>query len=204
MSRQNIIIAAVVVIAIAIIVWAVMPNREEKATAQLDTIYKVEQAGQFDQAVSQYEALIKEYEGTQAAALAADYIERVKGYQERKLIQDVRKNLERVGLVMNGYREMMGDIPTSLEQLDSGEYMFDSDYIAEIPPEGYTYHLRFEPAVRSYTIFSRKDGAATAIRYDASGKTSVVSRPEYDGEIDREGLDTIVKGRMVFLQPKSG
>jgi hypothetical protein len=105
---------------------------------------------------------------------------------------------------MNGYREMLGAMPTSLEQLDGGEYMFDSDYIAEIPPAGFIYHLRFEPATMSYTLFSLKDGAETAIRYDANGKTSVISRSEYDGEIGREGLEKVEKGRMVFLQPSAG
>jgi len=200
MSRKNIIIVICAIIAILLVVWFVTPSREEKAKAQLDAIYKVEQSGQFDQAISQYEALIAEYESTQAAKLAADYIVRVNRYKDRLLEQEVRKNLERIALVLNGYREMMGTMPASIEQLDSGEYMFDSDYIAEIPFEGFMCYLRFEPVASSYTLFSLKDGAEKVIRFDASGKTTVMSKTEFDQEIGNVLQTGITKGRTVFLQ----
>ena len=200
MSRKNIIIVICAIIAILLVVWFVTPSREEKAKAQLDAIYKVEQSGQFDQAISQYEALIAEYESTQAAKLAADYIVRVNRYKDRLLEQEVRKNLERIALVLNGYREMMGAMPASIEQLDSGEYMFDSDYIAEIPFEGFMCYLRFEPVASSYTLFSLKDGAEKVIRFDASGKTTVMSKTEFDQEIGNVLQTGITKGRTVFLQ----
>ncbi len=203
MSRQKIIIAVVIVVAVGVAAWFLTPNREEKAQAQLEAIYQVEQAGKFDQALARYESLVEEYGGTQAAALAADYIERVIRYKERRQIDEVRRNLGRIALVMNGYREMLGTTPTSLDQLDNSDYMFDSDYIAEIPPEGYTYALRFEPAASTYTIFSVKDGAETAIVYDAQGKARVISLADYEKALEQEGLMKTVKGRMVFLQPSS-
>jgi len=204
MSRQNIIIVACVVAAISLIVWFVNPNSEEAAKAQLDAAYQIEQSGQFDQAVALYEKLIAEYQGTKAAELAADYIARVDRYKERLLIQDVRKNLERVALVMNGYREMMGTMPVSINQLDSGEYMFDSDYLAEIVPEGYTYYLRFEPSTSSYTIYSRHNDSAKSVSYKADGKAAAISEEELKREISASGMEQIEKGRMVFLQPSSG
>jgi len=204
MSRQNIVIVICVVVITGLVVWFVSPNREEMAKADLDVAYKVEQAGQSDQAVTLYEKLIAEYAGTKAADLAADYILRVDHYKERKLIQEVRKNIERVALVMNGYREMMGAMPASIGQLDSGEYMFDSDYIAEIVPEGYTYYLRFEPATTSFTVFSVRTYADKAVMSDAAGNVMAISRSDFEREISQEGLERITRGRMVFLQPPPG
>lgn len=200
MSRQKIIISLCVVVAIALVVWFVMPNQEEKAKSQLDAAYKIEQSGQFDQALVFYDQLINEYGGTEAAKLAGDYIDRVNLYKERLLAQEARKYLERIALVLNGYREMMGTMPTSIQQLDGGDYMFDSDYIAEIPPEGFACYLRFEPVTSSYSLFSLKDSAEKAVLYDASGKTSAISKAEFNQELAQGGLEKIVKGRMAFLQ----
>ena len=201
MSRQNIVIAFCSIVAIALVVWLVSPSREERAQEQLDAAYKVEQAGEFDQAISQYEQLVREYQGTEAAEKAVVYIERVERYKERRSIQEVRRNLDRVALVLNGYREMLGTAPTSLAQLDNGSYMFDSNYIAEIPPEGFTYYLVFKPAETSFVLFSRKDGAEKAVQYDAGGALTTISAADLDRFVKSEQLAETVKGRMVFLQP---
>ncbi len=201
MSRRNIIIAVCAVIAVILAVVMVMPDREEKARTRLDAAYEVEQSGQFDRAVALYEQLVAEYPGTAAARSAGESIERVMKHKFRVDIIETRRSLDRVALVINGYREMLGVMPTSLQQLDEGEYMFDSGYIADIPPEGFTYYLRFEPETSSYTLFSVRAADDQIIRYDGTGKTDIISRERLTEETSEEKWQQTVKGRVVFLQP---
>jgi len=202
MSRQNIIIAACCIVVIALVIWLVSPNHEEQAKSQLEAAYKVEQSGQFDQAIALYQTLIKEYDGTAAADLAVQSIARVETYKERKAIQEVQKNLGRVQLVLNGYREMTGKTPRSISDLDDERYMFDSDYVVGIVPEGFTYYLRFEKT-GGYTLYSHKEGAEKVVKRYDSNKADVIELSAFENEINAEGYVRSERQRFVFLEPSS-
>ena len=201
MSRQKIVIVACSIVIILLILWSVQPDLEDEAQAQLDAAYKVELAGELEKAVFQYEAVIDKYADTEAARSAADNIKRVKRYQERMLIQEVRRNLERVALVLDGYRSVAGQHPGSIEQLDNSQYMFDSDYVAEIPQEGFTYYLQFAPAGSACVLYAQKSGEEQIVRYLSRNDVTLISGAELDKVVNSEGLKKIVKGRMIFLQP---
>ena len=48
----------------------------------------------------------------------------------------LNKTLESVYLVLVGYQSMTGKVLTTIDQLDQGDYMFDSAYISEQIPSG--------------------------------------------------------------------
>jgi len=204
MSRQNIIIfVVIVVIAVVVVVFFATPDQEEKATAAFEAAYKIEQTGKLDQAIVAYQKLIDDYAGTEAGKRAKESVERITGYKARVSTLEARKVLDRLALVLNGYREMLGTVPASIKQLDSGEYMFDSDYMADIPPEGYTCYVVFEPVSTSFTLFSYRSEDGATVRLEANGKVAPVSKEELDREVGKAGLEKVEKGRVVFLQPAS-
>ncbi|PLY00108.1 MAG: hypothetical protein C0623_07955 [Desulfuromonas sp.] len=198
MSRKNILVS-VIVIMVALVIWAVIPDREEQALAEHQAAFEVEQAGNLDKAIALYEALIKEYEETVAATRAAQSIERINKLKERKAIQEVQKNLGRILLVLNGYNEMTGQSPRSLSDLDDGSYMFDSEYVAGIVPEGFTYYLRFEKD-GSYTMYSHKEGADQVVKRFGSNNVAVVPLAKFEKEIAVDGFTRKEFGRLIVFE----
>lgn len=200
MSRQNIIAAILVVIAAGLVLWLVSPDQEQKAKSALDAAYKIEQSGQLDEAVVLYEALIKEYDGTEAARSAVESIGRVEKYKERQAIQAVQKYLGRINLVLNGYREMLGSSPRSISDLDNENYIFDSGYVVSIVPEGMTCYLRFEKE-GGYTLYSHKEGEEKVVKRFNGNQMAVLSLAEFEAELAAPGYERQERERMVFLQP---
>ncbi len=143
MNKKSMFVAIIVLVVVVVGVLMVLPSREEKAQAQYDAALKVEISGEYNQAIALYQVLLKEYDDTEAGASALDAITRVERLKDRALIREARKGFNSVSLVLEGYRSMKGKLPTSIEQLDTDEYLFDSDYLAEIVPEGFVYTLRF-------------------------------------------------------------
>ena len=202
MSQRNIVIAICAVVAVAVIVWTMLPNHEEKGQSAHEVAYSVEKSGKLDESIALYEALILEYKGTAAAAQAVESIARVVKYKERKAIQEVQKNLGRVQLVLNGYQEMVGKTPSSISDLDGGSYMFDSSYVVGIVPEGFTYYLRFDKE-GGYTLYSHKDGADKVVKRFDTNKAAVIGLSEFEEEISVDGYVRTQQDRFVFLEPSS-
>jgi len=201
MVRKNILMVVIAIVAILLVVWFTAPGKEEKAATALIEAQKIEESGKLSEAIEAYQKVVTSYLGTKAADEAAANIERVKANVARAATLEAIKVLERLALVLNGYQEMLGALPASIQQLDSGEYMFDSEYMAEIPPEGFTCYVLFEPTNATYQLFSFQQGKENSVWLGADGKSRSISRSDLDLEISKPGLQRIEKGRVVFLQP---
>lgn len=55
--------------------------------------------------------------------------------------QNADKIFTSVQSVLSGYQAYSGKLPLKLQDLDAGDYMFDSKYLAEILPEGFDLYL---------------------------------------------------------------
>lgn len=203
MNKKSMFVAIIVLVVAVVGVLLVLPSREEKAQAQYDAAFKIEKSGEYNQAITLYQALRKEYEDTEAASAALDAIGRVERLKDQALIKEARGGFNSVSLVMEGYKSMKGELPTSIAQLDAGDYLFDSDYLAEIVPEGITYTLRFNKGemTEKYSLYIYKSGGEKAVIFTPSGEAKAISVDSYNGELKKAGFEKTEKRNMVFLQP---
>jgi len=203
MNKKSMFVAIIVLVVVVVGVLMVLPSREEKAQAQYDAALKVEISGEYNQAIALYQVLLKEYDDTEAGASALDAITRVERLKDRALIREARKGFNSVSLVLEGYRSMKGKLPTSIEQLDTDEYLFDSDYLAEIVPEGFVYTLRFnrDDMKEKYSLYIYKLEREKAVYFTPSGEAKAISVDSYEDAIGKTGFEKIEKRNMVFLQP---
>jgi len=79
--------------------------------------------------------------------------------------QDSSKIFERLVTVLDGYQAFSGKLPLNLQDLDSGGYMFDSAYLADILPQDVALYLELA-----------SDKAATRMWLQKSGEEKVLSR----------------------------
>jgi len=111
-------------------------NPEEKAAKQqLTQALALEQQSDLPAARQMLGALQKQYPQTKAAAEALGAEQRILKQMDR-IQRQMNKTLESMVLVIAGYQSMTGRPLVSLADLDSGDYLFDSSYLAEAVPEG--------------------------------------------------------------------
>ena len=65
-----------------------------------------------------YDKLIAEYPGTEGAALAEKGKQRIVSNREKQLKKDMRDQVARLLLALNGYQSMYGKMPASISDLD--------------------------------------------------------------------------------------
>jgi len=108
---------------------------EKAAKAQLEQALALEQQSDLSGARSLLAELMKKYPQTKAAAKALAAEQRI-AKQMTGIQHELEKTLESMVLVIAGYQSMTGMPLTRLEELDGGDYMFDSAYLAEAIPDG--------------------------------------------------------------------
>jgi len=119
-------------------------NPEEKAAkAQLEQALALEQQSDLSGARSLLADLAKQYPQTKAAAEALAAEQRIVK-QMGTISSELNKTLESMVLVIAGYQSMTGKPLTRLEELDGGDYMFDSGYLGEAIPEGVEAFVRLD------------------------------------------------------------
>ncbi len=85
--------------------------------------------------------LVAKYSRTQAAEKAQTLLQQLIERRELREFQQFVKILQSYQQVINGYYSMFAEYPPSIEALDQSGYFFDSEYLAEITPEGFQAYL---------------------------------------------------------------
>ncbi len=135
-------------------------NANEKAAIQaLADARAREQIQPVDQTIKLYQAIIDKYPETDQAKEAKLALEQAELRQQYVLFKhNGGAVLERVSTVLSGYRAFSGKLPASLQDLDAGDYMFDSKYLAEVLPEGAELYLALDPAKGETRMWLQQTG----------------------------------------------
>ena len=200
MNKRFWIIIVLVVFVVAGLMLYTGP--EEKAQTAYDKAFIVEKGADGDQAMTLYNQIIADYPDTEAAALAAKGKVRIVSQRDQALKKAMQDQIGRILLVLNGYQSMMGRLPASIADLDEGDYFFDSDYLAEVVPEGYTTYLVLsaDAPPRIWPISADKEDVFVSI--DRNGSLQKMSKVDALQEIADGYTEVTKKGQMVFLQVK--
>jgi len=70
------------------------------------------------------------------------------------------KIFDRVNSVLSGYQAYRGQAPQKLTDLDQGDYMFDSQYLADMVPDGSQLYLELSPELASSRLWLETSGEA--------------------------------------------
>lgn len=194
----------IVIILVVFVVAGLMlyTGPEEKSEMAYKQALAVERTTGGDQAVILYDQIIADYPDTEGAALAAKGKVRIVSQRDQALKKEMQDQIGRILLVLNGYQSMMGRLPASIADLDEGEYFFDSDYLAEVVPEGYTTYLVLsaDAPPRIWPISADKEDVFVSI--DRNGSLQKMSKVDALQEITDAYTEVTKKGQMVFLQVK--
>lgn len=175
---------------------------EEKAKMAYEQAAAVERSSDTVQAMTLYDQIIAEFPETAGAALAEQGKVRILASREKVLMKEMRHQIARLLLALNGYQSMFGKMPVSISDLDDGEYFFDSDYLSEMIPKPYTTYLALsaEAPPRIWPFHADKDLVFVSI--DQHGNLLKMSKGDALQEIEAGYTEVVRKGQMVFLQVK--
>lgn len=79
------------------------------------------------------------------------------------------KIFDRVNSVLSGYRAYRGQAPEKLTDLDQGDYMFDSRYLADIVPADSLLYLELTPELDSTRLWLETSGEARVASRQLAG-----------------------------------
>ncbi|PLX80250.1 MAG: hypothetical protein C0616_08695 [Desulfuromonas sp.] len=197
MKGKSILFTVVGLGVLAITIYFVAHSyRESTALTRLHEAESGIRGGDFHAAREQLREIVSHYGETEAAPKAAEHLEAL---QVRMELVEARKALESLQRVMDGYQAMFGIYPASVAELDSGEYFFDSLYLAETLPEDYQVYLALL-GQQGYQGFAIKQGGAFGFSL-GSGRDGLVrqQKTELLTTIDREYVEVDRQSQLVFL-----
>ncbi|PLY00477.1 MAG: hypothetical protein C0624_11945 [Desulfuromonas sp.] len=131
------------VLAILLVLSGCSSPEEKAAKAQLEQALALEQQSDLPAARELLGKLAKKYPQTKAAADALVAEQRIVK-QMTTIWGELDETLESMVLVIAGYQSMSGMPLTRIEELDGGDYMFDSSYLAEAIPAGVEAFVRLD------------------------------------------------------------
>lgn len=148
-------------------------SREDKAQRQFDEAYRLEQGGSVADAELSYRQLLTQYPDTPAARKAEQRLAQLLKQRQLAIIQSGFAALDSVHKVVLGYRSMFNRWPKSSQDFDTGEYFFDSDYMAESVPEGYRVSLVLTDNADGYRLWSFPAEGDVGFQLTATGRSVV-------------------------------
>lgn len=185
--------------------WA-CSSSEDKAQARFDQANAVEQSGKLAEAEAQYRQLLSEFPKTPAAGQARKQLARLEKLRqeqrqtERQAASTAVKSIRRV---VESYHSVYHLWPKSIKDFDEGDYLFDSDYMAESVSDGFHVYLALGGEGAGYQLWNFPVAAENGYLQNGEGEAPVVvSRGEALAEIEAEYLVEAKKGALIFLQPK--
>ena len=191
----------IVLLGCVVVGLLVYPSSKEKALKAYEEAVVVERAADSERAMTLYDKVIADYPDTEGAVLAAKRKLRILGTREQGLKKEMQDQVGRILLVLNGYQSMFSKLPASISDLDDGKYFFDSEYLAEVVPEGYTTYLALsDESPRIWPIRADKD--SVYVSTDKAGSLQGMSKSDALQEIEAGYTEVVRKGGMVFLQSK--
>jgi len=172
---------------------------EEKAQAEYQRIVAIEKAGDFDQALALYEALAKEYPDTPAGRLASKARVRVVALKKTQQLLSMQKHIESLRMVLTGYQTMYGQFPKAVQDLDDGNYFFDSKYLAEtVPADGRIYLLLAGP--QGTRFWATKQGDTTGYEAGMTGGVQPVAPDTLEARLAANYRVKNTIGNLVILE----
>lgn len=192
------------IVAIACVVVALLlySNPAEKARVDYEKALSVELKGDLDQADALYAKILADYPSTEGATLAEEAQQRIASKRSELLKKEMLDQIERILLIFNGYKSMFGHLPESPAELDGSEYFFDSAYLAELVPAGYTTYVVFGDSAPFGIWPIRDDKDMVLAAQDLNGTAQEESKADALKRIEEAYVETGRKGHMVFLQHK--
>ena len=155
-----------IILAISLLTACSDSAADKAATQALSDARAQEQLLPAQQAIALYQVVIDKYPKTKQAEQAQAATLRVKRHQQ--YVQYKRSSgliLERVSTVLEGYQAFTGKFPLKLQDLDSGGYMFDSAYLADILPDDVVLYVELGA-----------DKTATCMWLQQTGQEQILSR----------------------------
>ena len=193
----------VIVFIVCVVVGLLLyPDQEEKAQSAYERAFAVERDAGGDQALTLYDQVIAEYPATKGAALSEEGRLRIFATREKQLQGEMRDQIARLLLALNGYQSMFGKMPSSISDLDNGDYFFDSDYLSEMIPKPYTTYLALsaDAPPRIWPLHAEKETVYASI--DPKGNLLKMNKADALQQIEAGYTEVAKKGQMVFLQQK--
>lgn len=89
--------------------------------------------------------------------------------QPPSFVDKAGKIFDRVNSVLSGYRAYRGQAPEKLTDLDQGDYMFDSQYLADIVPTDSLLYLELTPELDSARLWLETSGEIQAASRQLAG-----------------------------------
>lgn len=191
----------IVLVGCVVVGLLIYPSSKEKSLTAYEEAAAVERSADTEQAMALYNRIISDYPETEGAVLAEKGKMRIFEAREQELKKEMQDQVGRILLVLNGYQSMFGKLPESTSDLDDGKYFFDSDYLAEVVPEGYTTYLALsDTSPRIWPVRADKDTVYAST--DKNGSLQGMSKSDALQQIEAGYAETARKGEMVFLQAK--
>jgi hypothetical protein len=99
--------------------------------------------------------------------------------QPPSFVDKADKVFDRVNSVLSGYRAYRGQAPGKLADLDQGDYMFDSQYLADIVPADSLLYLELTPELDGTRLWLETSGEArVASRYLTGTQIETLDKTE--------------------------
>lgn len=145
--------------------FACSDNAREKAAIQaLENARKHEQLLPYEQVVALYQGVVETYPEMAQAEEAKAALQRLREAQQQKAFKRAGAEvLDRMTTVLSGYRAFSGKLPQSLADLDQDSYMFDSNYMAGILPEGAELYVALGATPEDTQLWLQQDGQAQVL-----------------------------------------
>jgi hypothetical protein len=122
--------------------------------------------------------LAERYPGTQAAAEARTYLLQQANVRGQKLRQEYQPLVDSYVQVLDGFRTLFGRYPATVDELDGGGYIFDTDYFVEITPAGFELYLCLTGDEQGYRLWGFKQNAM--LGFSVSGGVALqLAKPEH-------------------------
>ncbi len=149
-----------------------------------------------------YRQLISDFPSTPAAQQAGKQIKLIVQQRQKVQQQAAIAAVESIQNVVDSYQLVYRHWPASIQELDGGEYLFNSDYMAESVSEGFAVYLALVAGKSGYRLWSFPLNAEVAYLQNGKGQPFIsVERSKALAEIETEYIVEQAKGTVTFLLP---
>lgn len=210
-SAHSIKILLIVVFSLSLLACG---RTEKKAQVLFDQGAQIEQSGDRNAAISQYQQILSTYPKSKAAELAQAAIVRLQAQIEvekqaalaaeaaRTFKDQSYKAIDSIVKVIDGYRAMFNRMPRKSKDFDNPMFFFDRTYLSETVPADFTVYLVLNTA-DDYLLYSLKGEGDDCYRLQGKGQVfTKIGRSDVLQEIAMQFVEESRLGRLVFLQPK--
>lgn len=185
---------------------------EKKAQTLFDQGVQIEQTGDRNAAISQYQQLITAYPKSKAAELAQSAIARLQAQIEAekqaalaaeaaRTFKDLSyRAIDSIVKVIDGYSAMFNRLPRTAKDFDNPMFFFDRAYLAETVPADFTVYLALNTA-DAYRLYSLQGEGDDCYRLVGKGQVfTQMGRSEALQEIAMQFVEESRLGDLVFLR----